>query len=656
MEAGLVACFIVDRVGFLDDFSLSFIRECLHGRKYRQAFGKIHYGLRRPQLDDSVSNLSLTSESQRGGRIAFLCVHVPLYNSPEAQSVADDITRSHRSLSVPIIEVGPASLEQFREMTSSTMSVSRFDDRLLYAGSAAAGHCAGYFVERSAAIGQMQPGRINAGLKPLLETTEDLVYTIPAGCLRTFRKITVMQVGPHIAMRYGHVYDELPPIMQVLCKVLAVVGQTEYYWAPRNRIWEVLNDLIAQGVDNDAMSTILDEMKCMYLVQVWVHDGVEFIKLQSPAMADIALDVCTPIQVESIAKAWIGRLDPDKAGDFRVSLVLAWLHNLIDPCRKCALTTGKSNSLWQEGYRTMLSISEKGDWKRSRIDRWKELIASEIEESGRDVASVLGTDFSYNIVEYKPLEMDVFRLSMYRGPIGLGPLGNTLSVLSELLTREAVLFLEHVDPKTQSVVLQNKRSASDRYMIEVELIEELLSEHSLGVDIDELYAEKECIERLGKPASGREDIYECAKLLVETIMPRFVEPRLERVRELMSKLNSCTPPPFVANVSCAAVRNAYTVMFEMFGSCCTQGNEVDSAQHALMVMAACGWEPRPTPEPMEHLKRQTVARLRNAVVRKLSEGQLHFSRHQQSAVDLKAFLIITALLFDAQDTGRYTVG
>ena len=50
MEAGLEACFIIDRVEFLDDFSVSFIRECLHGRNYRKQFGKVKYGLHRPNL------------------------------------------------------------------------------------------------------------------------------------------------------------------------------------------------------------------------------------------------------------------------------------------------------------------------------------------------------------------------------------------------------------------------------------------------------------------------------------------------------------------------------------------------------------------------------------------------------------------------------
>lgn len=188
LEADLVSCFIIDRVGFLDDFSLSFIRECLHGRKYRQTFGKIKYGLHRPELRDSLSNLSVT-ESGQNGRIAFLCVHVPLYNTPDAQSIADDITRSHRSLSAPIVEVGEATLDQFKECFNAVTD-STFHERLIYTGASASGYCTGYFIERSAAIGQGQFARRQQGLPPLVVMTRDMVNTIPPGSLRMYRKVS----------------------------------------------------------------------------------------------------------------------------------------------------------------------------------------------------------------------------------------------------------------------------------------------------------------------------------------------------------------------------------------------------------------------------------------------------------------------------------
>ena len=655
IEADYVSCFVLDRIQFLDSFSLSFIRECLHGRKYRQAYGEVKYGLHRPELYDSLSSLSFNGDSdQSKGRIAFLCVHVPYYNTPDAQSLVDDITRSHRNLSVPIVEVGQATLEQFKELTS-TMTMSTFSDRLLYTGSAAAGYCAGYFIERVAAISQIAPLRLKQGLPTLIAMTDELETTIPPGCLRKYRKVSVMEVGPHIAMRYGHVYDELPPIMQVFCKILAVVSQTEFYWAPRNRIWEVMNDLIAQGVDDDMMTALLDELKGMYVIRIWVVDGVEYIKFQSPGMADVSMDVCTSVQIENIGRAWISRLETDTASNFRIYLVLAWLHNTVDPCQMCPEHTSQCKRLWQEGYKSMLKTSKEEGWEMTRVNRWKEVIASEIVEAGRDVRNILGSDFSYNVEHITTVDADFVRLLMYRGPIGLGPLGNTLSIISVLLTKEIRFCVGHDDPAKEEEFRRHKQSACQRYVLEVEIIEELLAEYSLGTEIESLNAERTSIERLSTPACDKSGVYDLAKILVHVILPCFVEPRLERLRILADKLEGADMPPFVANVNCVAIKDAYRIMFEMFCGCNSQGGEVDCAQHALMVLATRGWEPRPTPEPMNHLKRQTVARLRNAVVQKLSEGQLHYSRHQQSAVDLKAFLITTALLFNAQDNGRYVV-
>ena len=636
---------------FLDDFSVSFIRECLHGRRYRQAFGEMKYGFNRPKLMDSLSNLSITGESS--GRIAFLCVHVPLYNSPTAKSVVDDITRSHRSLSVPIIEVGEASLPQLRHL-HHTMTSLRFDDRLVYTLGAASGYCPGYAIERSAAIGQMQPERLENGLKPLVQITEDLCYTIPFGCLREYRKVPVMKIGPHIAMRYGHVYDELPPVLQIFCKCLAVVSQCEYYWVPRSRIWEVLNDLIAEGVDDQTMKVIMDEMTTMYVVKRWTVNSIEYIKFQSPAMADIALDVCTPVQVEAIAKAWIDRLSVDTQTDFRVSLVLAWLHVMIDPSRQCKTTMDKLKLLWQSAYSSVLQKSKEEAWSASKENRWKELIASDIEAAEFNVYDVLGADFSYGAVETKGVNLTLMRIWWYRGPIALGPLGNTLSVIGGLILEGAILADKTADERLDNL-RRHLASSTQRYMVEVEILEELLSEHGLGSSLVDLHREKELIEQISAPPSSKSTAFQFAEILMESVVSHFVANRVDRLRQLAKKLESSSTPPFVANSSCEGIKMAYRVMYEIFCDCKSQGSEVDSAQHALMVLATRSWQPRPTPEPMNHLYRQTVARLRNAVVRKLSEGQLHYTRHQQSAVDLKAFLISTGLLFDAQDTGRYMV-
>lgn len=652
MEAGLVACFVIDRVGFLDAFSICFIRECLFNRKYRQAASRTpKLGLHRPLFMESDSNLSLGG-SPSEGRIAFLCVHVPMYNSPSAQSVVEDITRNHRKLYVPVVEINEATQQQFFELTHS-MTGAEFSSRLIYAATSAAGHCAGYFIERSAAIGLMQPGRIKRGLPPVIITGEDLTITIPPGALREYRSLSVMQVGPEIAMRYAHAYDELPPIMQVCCKVLAVVSQTTFYWAPRARVWEVMNDIISEGVTDEVMATVLQQMSEMYCVRVWEENGVEYVKLQSPAMADIAMDVCTPVQVESISKAWIGRLDADKDTDFRVPLVLAWLTYMIDPCQKCKTKCALSASFWREGYHAMLKTGKTENWSPSRIDRWKEVIAAEITAAENNIHEVLGDDFSYGAVATKPIDIKFLRVWLYRGPIGLGPLGNTMSIMGQLLVNELRLIFHGDVVQDRRELERHYATALERYIVEVEIVEELLNKYNLGTRTTELQAEKEFVKKLANPAADKYQVFEKSKDFIDVLVKNYAEPRVERFRSLVSEFDQAPVPLFVSNCTCDAVRTAYKLMFT---ECCglSQANEVDSAQHALMILATRGWEPRETPEPMRHLVRQSVARLRNAVVRKLNEGQIHYSRHQQSAIDLKAFLLTTALLFDAQDTGRYS--
>jgi hypothetical protein len=643
LEAGFTACFVIDRVQFLDEFSISLIRECLHGRKYRMAVATGSRILQRPSILDELIN------GEPPGRITFLCVHTPFYNAPDASSVVEDITRSHRSLCVPVIEIKEATMEQFRELTRSVARVN-FDDKLLYHSRAAAGACAGYFIERVAAINQMQPGRLRRGLKPLVVVRDDLVWCIPPGALREFRSLSVMKIGSEIAMRFAHLYDELPPIMQVVCKVLGAVSRTDFYWVPSRRVWEVLNDLIAEGVTDETMGILLKELTALYLIKVWSHDGVDYVKFQSPGIADIVMDVCTPEQIESIANLWLSRLEHDVYDNFRVHLVLAWLHVLIDPCRKCKRRLAKAVFHWQQGYRAMLIVSKEEQWELSQLNRWKELIATEINTGNHDEKEILGSDFSLgsppNVVSFNFLSV-----CMYRGPIGMGPLGNTLSVIAGQTVSELRCF----DRESTNInkISAHMKSAMKRYKEEVEIIEGLLTQYNLPRQVSEVQSEMDLLAVIAKPASDKSQVFQKGSAF-SVLVQRYVEPRLERLRSLTEILNRQPMPSFVINCTCDAIRAAYQLMF-VERTPLTQASQVDCAQHALMILATRGWIPRATPEPMQHLGRQSVARLRNVVVRRLSEDQLHLVKHKQSAVDLKAFLLTTALLFDAQDTGKYFV-
>ena len=370
-------------------------------------------------------------------------------------------------------------------------------------------------------------------------------------------------------------------------------------------------------------------------------------------LADIALDVCTPDQLENIAKAWIGRLMPDMGSDFRVKLVMAWLHHMIDPCAKCTYQTSKSIRYWKDGFDDMMKAAKEEDWSPEKLERWKEVIAAEIEAGHKDPRKVLGPGFDYNQEcpdQVGPAFMQIF---MYRAPIAFGPMGNTASVLGNMIVKE-VKFFE--DSSEDLVAIQGfKSSASKRYLEERALVEEYLAKYDLQTSDEDLKGESEVVEKLMQPANDRNEAIEHGVVFMIELMGNYGEKRLEKLRELVTDhLDSVPPPSFVVDCPHSAIPTAYKIMFGHH-ACMTQANEVDSAQHALMVLASRGWQPRPTPEPMKHLLRQSVARIRNVIVRKLSEGQKFYQRHQQSSVDLKAFLLTTALLIHAQDTGKYKV-
>ena len=71
---------------------------------------------------------------------------------------------------------------------------------------------------------------------------------------------------------------------------------------------------------------------------------------------------------------------------------------------------------------------------------------------------------------------------------------------------------------------------------------------------------------------------------------------------------------------------------------------MDAAQDALMILATMNWKARTVPEYLPLVHQQTVANIRNATLKPLSEGEVAMFRHQQNVDDLEAFLIVTALL------------
>jgi len=117
LEKGLRSCFLIDRIQFLDEFSLSLLRECMFERKgpshrrrssRRRTSGVLK--LRKLQGYDQADSAAGVAR----GKVCFLCVHVSLYNWKSVSHVVENITRSQ--LEIPIIQLGEARKEELRTM------------------------------------------------------------------------------------------------------------------------------------------------------------------------------------------------------------------------------------------------------------------------------------------------------------------------------------------------------------------------------------------------------------------------------------------------------------------------------------------------------------------------------------------------------------
>jgi hypothetical protein len=105
------ACFVVDRTQDLDRFSLSLIRAIL--RKPRATTCMMSEPMEAFSMSVSLDAQDLDAGL---GQVCFLCTHVSLYGAKSASDLAEEITRSHTSFKIPIIELGEASKEELRIM------------------------------------------------------------------------------------------------------------------------------------------------------------------------------------------------------------------------------------------------------------------------------------------------------------------------------------------------------------------------------------------------------------------------------------------------------------------------------------------------------------------------------------------------------------
>ena len=635
----LQACFLIDRVHLLDDFSVSLIRECLHGKSRRNRSLKMS----RASVSPNSSFGSLTSDliEDGDGKICFLCVHVPLYSGKSADRTRNDITRSHTSLNIPIIIVGEATMSELQTMTIEISGVKP-SKRFMDAAAPSCGHCAGYYAERSGGLRNLSSKRWCKGKPGFVDLNGHLEWSIPVGSLRAFVSLPVTRISGEVAMKFSNVYDFLPPLLQTVCKVLTISSRTTFLKLPRAIMWNVLNDLLAEGVENDAFNVIVDELVEMHLLKIDLHNDEEVLSLQCPALGDIAFDVCTPVQLKSIGGALIERLDPHVDDNFVVPFVLANLHDLVG----CEYKV--KEKLWIYGYQQFLHESQ--DWDIILTNEWKEMIADEMRALGcTKPAIVIGKDPTCEIPSCRNSISDTMMLlKQYHSPIAFGPLGLSFSVITANLYFLCGEF--HGVPAERILhVRQDLINGCTRYIEEVNMIESFLSQHGFCGNIELLQIERNMIDDLRQPAKCIMDLDRKASFIYDEFITTNAVDRIGRIHMLVKKLREMKPA-YAIQIHDDTMRLAY----EAITSSSTR-HFGDRAQDALMIMATRNWKAKPIPESLPSYHLQTLSRIRNKVMKQLSDAELLMWKHQQSYIDLEAFLVITSFLQNARDEAHVSV-
>jgi hypothetical protein len=626
----LRSCFVVDRIQFLDDFSLSLIRECLHGKSRRQR-----------SFHGSSANISshhgldaLQTENVDGrGALCFLCVHVSLYSCKSAEHIVNDVTRSHASLNIPIIKVGEVTKVELANMSYVISGVTP-SQRTLEATGPASGYCVGYYAERVGVYRNMSSKLRSEGKIGMVELDNNFEYTIPLGSRRDILTLPVTRLNGEVAMRYSHVFDLLPPLFQTFCKILTVASRTTFFKLSKAIMWYVLNDLIAEGVENDVYKIVVDEMLDMNILKVVVQNDEDVLLFQCPALGDIAFDVCTDVQIKSIGSALIERLEPNLSDNYIIPFALANLHDLV------GAEYNVKESLWINGYNRFLEECIR--WDESAVTLWREIIVDEIRALGCSHPEVvMGADSIIRCGFTKNLMSDsIMLLKQYHSPIALGPMGLTLSVITSnvhFLSGEFHGVLE----ETMRQVRNDLISGCERYLIELDIVEGYLSDLGFSAEIDMLQSERNVIGEILLPVKGVKDLDHKAALLYDHFIPTFVVGRVARIHGLAEKLQEMETPCIVQQAE-APIRLAYDAMKSGTKLYC------DRAQDALMILATRNWKAKPIPEYLPTYYHQTIVRIRNKVLKQLSDAELIVWKHQQTPIDLEAFLIISSLLHAAK--------
>ena len=359
--------------------------------------------------------------------------------------------------------------------------------------------------------------------------------------------------------------------------------------------------------------------------------GEEAITLLNPALADIAFDVCTPEQIDTICMALLDRMEAMVNTKPTVPFVMAAFHHRLGKNEHIMI------HLWRKGYEMLKQYAHMAP--EFKMNMMLEAIDDEITECGMNTKEVLGEDFHYPSIHDRSIGINLPLCKVYMGPLTLGPMGQTMTVLTRNIFHEMRIFRGLENSKKRRL-LQSFATAAERYCKEANVIEDFLSEYDLAASDSHLEEEFKLVMDIGRPAVSPEEVQTKGSRALNELIPKFVVHRRDRLLQMFQKVKEFGSVPDMMNDTDPTLQRALHVLLS--GLC-----SIDSVHDALMIMAVNHWKPKSVTELVPIIHQTTVARIRNRVLRRFTEAELVLHRHQHGPDDLGVFLIMTALLHKA---------
>ena len=404
-----------------------------------------------------------------------------------------------------------------------------------------------------------------------------------------------------------------------------------------------MDDLIGEGSDEEDFERIIAELVSVFMVENEREGDHPGVRVSCPALVDVIWDSCTPLQIETISCVLLERLEPSMGCCYKVPLLCAHLANVKQDKDIRARLWRCSHDQLQRSY------SKHPEAVRQRH---LQLLEDEILDAGQDPVDILGQDWNLVRPNKCQLHHSILFIKNYKAPVAYGPMGHSLNVICRNVYQEITKFNGR---PTEGVLRLEKDSLSayTRFCTELKSVEELLTEHGLGMPSDQIDTELRLVHSLIVPSVCQEDVYKKALTVTDNLVANYTNGRLERLHRLGNKFlrdtngttnkyhskstNTATNPLLLMNRAPDAIRLAFMAMQNYH---CKN----EAAQHALATLANQNWMPTALPEDLPAFYYHTVATIRTATLRKLTPGEPRLFKHQQSVDDLVVFLITTALL------------